>query len=98
MQYVKRIGGFFVYYDKKETEQRKNSAARIRANNKYKNKTYKRIAIDIRPEQAEAIRTKAKAYNISIAQLIIKAVDEYEPENISTAEETTEQETETAEP
>ena len=90
MQYVKRIGGFFVYYDKKETEKRKNSAARIRANNKYTKAHYKNVSIKIKPEEAEAIRAKARLYNISIAQLIIRAVDEYEPENISTTEQTAE--------
>lgn len=80
-----------MYYDKKETEKRKNSAARIKANNKYVKAHYKNVSIKIKPEQAENIRAKARAYNISIAQLIIRAVDEYEPENISTAEETTEQ-------
>lgn len=87
-----------MYYDKKETEKRKNSAARIRANNKYTKAHYKNVSIKIKPEEAEAIRAKAKAYNISIAQLIIRAVDEYKPENISTTEETTEQTAETAEP
>ena len=82
-------------FDKLETEKRKNSQAKIKANNKYKNKTYKRIGIDVKPEQALYIRAKAERLNISIAQLIIRAVENYEPENISTAEETTEQ---TAEP
>ena len=55
----------------------KNSEARIRANNKYKKANYQRISVDIRPEQAEAIRETAKQFNISIAQLIINSVNEY---------------------
>ena len=55
----------------------KNSEARIRANNKYKKANYQRIAIDIRPEQAEIIRNTAKQFDISIAQLIINSVNEY---------------------
>ena len=92
VQYAKRIEGLFVQFDVLETEKRKNSEARIRANAKYTKAHYKNISIKIKPEQAEAIRAKARAYNISIAQLIVKAVNEYEPENISTTEETTEQE------
>ena len=82
MQYAKRIEGLFVQFDILETEKRKNSKAKIEANSRYNKKTYKNIAIRVKPEQAEAIRAKAKAYNISIAQLIIKAVDDYKPENI----------------
>ena len=55
----------------------KNSEARIRANNKYKKANYKQIKIEIRPEQAEAIRETAKQFDISIAQLIINSVNEY---------------------
>ena len=55
----------------------KNSEARIRANNKYKKANYQRISVDIRPEQAEAIRETAKQFDISIAQLIINSVNEY---------------------
>ena len=93
VQYATNKGGLFVYYDKKETGKRKNSTARIRANAKYSKSHYKNISIKIKPEQAAAIRAKARAYKISIAQLIIRAVDEYKPENISCTEETTEQET-----
>lgn len=52
----------------------KNSRAKIEANNRYKNKTYKRIAIDIKPTEADYIRDTAKKYNLSIAQLILQAV------------------------
>ena len=85
-------------FDVLETEKRKASKAKIEANSRYNKKTYKNIAIRVKPEQAEAIRAKANRLNISVTQLIVKAVNEYEPENISTTEETTEQETETAEP
>lgn len=58
--------------------QKKNSDAKIKANNRYKNKAYKRIAIDIKPDQADFIRDTAKKNNISIAQLIIRAVSLYD--------------------
>lgn len=57
---------------------RKNSQARINANNKYKKANYKRIAVDIRPDQAEKIRDTASRHNLSLAQLIVKAVTEYD--------------------
>ena len=64
--------------DKGNNERKaKNSEARIRANNKYKKANYQRISVDIRPEQAEAIRETAKQFDISIAQLIINSVNEY---------------------
>lgn len=56
---------------------KKNSEARIRANNKYTNANYQNINIKIRPEQAEIIRNTAKQFDISIAQLIINSVNEY---------------------
>lgn len=66
--------------------QKKNSAAKIKANNRYKNKTYKRIAIDIKPDQAEYIKNKARSLKLSIAQLIVNSVIAYDiasdPDNI----------------
>lgn len=59
----------------------KNSKAKIAANNRYKNKTYKRIAIDIRPEKAEYIKELASKKNMSIAQLILTAIDSYAHQN-----------------
>lgn len=59
----------------------KNSRAKIAANNRYKNKTYKRIAIDIRPEKAEYIKELASKKNMSIAQLILTAIDLYADQN-----------------
>lgn len=55
--------------------QKKNSDARIRANAKYNRKTYKQIKINVRPDQAEKIRDTAQRYHLSLAQLIITAVD-----------------------
>lgn len=57
---------------------RKNSQARINANNKYKKANYKRIAVDIRPDQAEKIRETAQRYHLSLAQLIVQSVTEYD--------------------
>ncbi len=51
-------------------EKPKNRESKIKANNKYKNKTYKRIAIDIRPETAEEIKNTAKSEGKSIAGYI----------------------------
>lgn len=66
-------GGDSMYNVQKN--KKKNSDAKIAANNRYKNKTYKRIAIDIKPNQADFIRDTAKKNNLSIAQLIINAVE-----------------------
>lgn len=60
----------------------KNSKAKIAANNRYKNKTYKRIAIDIKPDQADYIKRIAKENNLSIAQLIINAVELFSKEKV----------------
>lgn len=59
----------------------KNSKAKIAANNRYKNKTYKRIAIDIRPEKADYIKELAHKKNMSIVQLILTAIDLYAEQN-----------------
>ena len=86
--------------DKGNNERKaKNSEARIRANNKYKKANYQRISVDIRPEQAEAIRETAKQFDISIAQLIINSVNEYKTKHGTetdreTAEKPQEEETE----
>ena len=57
---------------------KKNSDARIRANNKYKNAHYKRVGIDVKPEEAQYIRDTAKKYDMSIAQLILTSVKEFD--------------------
>ena len=57
---------------------KKNSDARIRANNKYKNAHYKRVGIDVKPEEAQYIKDTAKKYDISIAQLILTSVKEFD--------------------
>lgn len=61
-----------------ENNEKKNSDARIRANNKYKNAHYKRIGIDVKPEEAQYIKDTAKKYDMSIAQLILTSVKEYD--------------------
>lgn len=78
--------------DQKQQEkpQKKNSDARIRANAKYNRKTYKQIKINVRPEQAEKIRESAQQHNFSLAQLIIKAVTEYNINHTDNTAESTE--------
>ena len=62
-----------------ENEQKKkNSDARIKANDKYNKANYKNISIRVKPEQAEKIRGSAARHNLSLAQLITKAVTEYD--------------------
>lgn len=62
-----------------ENEQKKkNSDARIKANDKYNKANYKNISIRVKPEQAEKIRESAARHDLSLAQLIIKAVTEYD--------------------
>ncbi len=53
-----------------ENKQRKSSDARIKASEKYRAKTYKRLAIDYRPEQIEDIKATAKAEGKSMAGYI----------------------------
>lgn len=60
----------------------KNSAARIRANNKYNRAHYKKISADLKPDEVEFIKTYAKDHNISIAQLILKSVQYIADNNI----------------
>ena len=57
---------------------KKNSDARIRANNKYKNAHYKRVGIDVKPEEAQYIKDTAKKYDMSIAQLVLTSVKEFD--------------------
>lgn len=59
-------------------QKKKNSDARIKANDKYNKANYKNISIRVKPEQAEKIRESAQQHNFSLAQLIIKAVTEYD--------------------
>ena len=66
-----------------ENNEKKNSDARIRANNKYKNAHYKRIGIDVKPEEAQYIKETAKKYNMSIAQLILNSVKQFDRNNKS---------------
>ena len=68
----------FIGGDTVENNEKKNSDARIRANNKYKNAHYKRIGIDVKPEEAQYIKDTAKKYDMSIAQLILTSVKEYD--------------------
>lgn len=55
----------------------RNSAAKIKANNKYSLSHYKNVSVKIKPQDADFIRAIAKQNKISLAQLIIDAVNEY---------------------
>ena len=55
----------------------RNSAAKIKANNKYSLSHYKNVSVKIKPDQADFIRAIAKQNKISLAQLIIDAVRVY---------------------
>ena len=54
-----------------EETTRKNSEARIRANNKYKKSHYKSISVYVKPDIAEEFRSTAKAEGKSLTQYII---------------------------
>lgn len=66
-------GGDSMYNVQKN--KKKNSDAKIAANDRYNKKHYKNISIRIKPDQADFIRDTAKKNNLSIAQLIINAVE-----------------------
>ena len=69
--------------------ERKNSAAKIRANAKYSKAHYKNISIKVKPEEAEEIRETAGKMGLSIAKLILLSVREYgerHAEKIGTAD------------
>ena len=72
----------------------RNSAAKIKANNKYSLSHYKNISVKIKPQDADFIRETAKQNKISLAQLIIDAVTEY---NINHTDNTAESTEDTAE-
>lgn len=67
-----------------QENKKRNSEAKIRANNRYRKKTYVRIAVDIRPEEALLIREKAQAYKMSLARLIVEAVKAYSEDGSNT--------------
>ena len=59
-------------------QKNKNSAAKIKANNKWIQTNYKRMQISTTPEQADYIRETAKKYNITIVQLILNSIKLFE--------------------
>ena len=65
---------------------KKNSDAKIKANNKYSKSHYKNINIKIKPDQADYIKQVADKLNLSIAKLIVNAVKEYDNVNDKTIE------------
>lgn len=67
-----------------EQKEKKNSDAKIRANAKYNKKNYKNLSIKIRPDQAEKIRDTAQRHHLSLAQLIITAVDYFDTNHSDT--------------
>ena len=72
----------------KDNNKRKKS--QIKATDKYNKANYKNISIRIRPEQAEKIRESAQQHNFSLAQLIIKAITEYDRNHTDNTAESTE--------
>lgn len=74
--------------------QRKNSQARINANNKYSKTHYKDVSMKVKPETAEYLRNTAKKFETSLTQLVIIAVTEYDTNHSDTAD--TENRTDTA--
>ena len=60
--------------DNSQNEIKKNSDARIRANNKYNKSHYKNISIRLAPNKINYIKQVAINKDLSIAQLIYQAV------------------------
>ena len=56
-------------------DDRKNSKAKIQANNKYRKANYKRICIDIKPEWFDLINEYCLNNNVSKAGLISKSCE-----------------------
>ena len=56
--------------------ERKNSEARIRANNKYNAKAYDRVNIAIPKDRKEVIQTHAEALGKSINGYVVEAIEE----------------------
>ena len=56
-----------------ESKQRKSSAARIKANRKYMEKTYKKLQVMIKPEEYNLIDTHCKNNGVSKASFIFNA-------------------------
>lgn len=79
--------------------QRKNSQARINANNKYSKTHYKDVSMKVKPETAEYLRNTAKKFETSLTQLVIIAVTEYDTNHSDTvtASDTEENTTSTTE-
>lgn len=57
-------------------QERKNSEARIRANNKYNAKAYDRINIAIPKGKKEVIQLHAAAHGKSINGFVVEAIEE----------------------
>lgn len=55
----------------------KNSAAKIKANNKYSSAHYKGLTIKVKPSDYDIIDNYCKDNNISKASLILNACKEY---------------------
>lgn len=55
----------------------KNSAAKIKANNKWKNNNYDTITLNVPPGQKERITLFAKIRNISRTKYIVEACEYY---------------------
>ena len=60
---------------------KKNSDAKIKANDRYNKKHYKNISIRTKPDQADYIKQVADRKGLSLPQLIVNAVKEYDNQN-----------------
>lgn len=60
----------------KKMQERKNSEARIRANNKYNAKAYDRVNIAIPKGRKEVIQAHAAAQGKSVNGYVVEAIDE----------------------
>ncbi|MBR5088118.1 MAG: hypothetical protein IK093_01680 [Ruminiclostridium sp.] len=68
-----------------ETNQNKTSRSQIKAVMKYKSKTYKRLAMDLRPELIDEIKAAAAREGLSVTSYLVglhkKHIEEQNGEN-----------------
>lgn len=60
----------------------KNSAAKIAANNRYREKHYRKLSVDVKFAEFDFIDNLAKSRNMSKASLIVKAMHYIHDNNI----------------
>ena len=60
-----------------DNAQKKNSDAKIKANNKYKKANYKTLSVYLKPEIVDDIKAVARSEGLSIAQYIVNIHNEH---------------------